>query len=156
MIQHYNDYIYRWQKHYHWYLWRNAQIFTPTSDAFGYNERSEIIFSRGDAEDAEYSYDEIGNLLKYHSSSITNQYVANNLNQYTAIKSTEPIHTAGHWVVNQRNFIEYEYYISGGVSIYEAGAVVVSETFDVMLSFMSFFESPDNEDGPIVEDIENE
>lgn len=25
----------------------------------------------------------------------------------------------------------------------------------VTLSFMSFFESPDNEDGPIVEDIEN-
>ena len=73
----------------------------------------------------------------------------------TAIKSTEAIHTAGHWVVNQRNFIEYEYYISGGVSIYEAGAVVASETFDVTLSFMSFFESPDNEDGPIVEDIGN-
>ena len=124
------------------------------SDVFTYNEHSEVIFSRGDAEDAEYSYDEIGNLLKYHSSYITNHYIANNLNQYTAIKSTEPIHTAGHWVVNQRNFIEY--YISGGVSIYEVGAVVVSETFDVMLSFMSFFESPDNEDGPIVEDIENE
>ena len=42
-----------------------------------------------------------------------------------------------------------------GVSIYEAGTVVASETFDVTLSFMSFFESPDNEDGPIVEDIEN-
>ena len=129
---------------------------SPTSDAFGYNERCEVVFSRGDAKNAEYSYNEIGNLVACSSASITNQYVANNLNQYTAIKSTEPIHTAGHWVVNQRNFIEYEYYISGGVSIYEAGAVVVSETFDVMLSFMSFFESPDNEDGPIMEDIENE
>ena len=85
MIQHYNDYIYRWQKHYHWYLWRNAQIFTPTSDAFGYNERSEVVFSRGDAEDAEYSYDEIGNLVACSSASITNQYVANNLNQYATI-----------------------------------------------------------------------
>ena len=56
------------------------------SDAFGYNERSEVIFSRGDAKNAEYSYDEIGNLLKHHSSaSITNQYVANNLNQYATI-----------------------------------------------------------------------
>ncbi len=38
----------------------------------------------------------------------------------------------------------------GGVG----GLLAVS--IDVMLSFMSFFESPDNEDGPIVEDIENE
>ena len=55
------------------------------SDAFGYNERSEVIFSRGDAEAAEYSYDEIGNLVACSSASITNQYVANNLNQYTTI-----------------------------------------------------------------------
>ena len=53
---------------------------SPTSDAFGYN-----IFSRGDAKDAEYSYDEIGNLVACSSASITYQYVANNLNQYTTI-----------------------------------------------------------------------
>ncbi len=55
------------------------------SDAFGYNERSEVVFSRGDAEDAEYSYDNIGNLVACSSASITYQYVANNLNQYTTI-----------------------------------------------------------------------
>ena len=55
---------------------------SPTSDVFGNNERSEVIFTRGDAE---YSYDEIGNLLKYHSASITNHYIANNLNQYATI-----------------------------------------------------------------------
>ena len=58
---------------------------TPTSDAFGYNERSEVVFSRGDAEDAEYSYDEIGNLVACSSASITNHYIANNLNQYATI-----------------------------------------------------------------------
>ena len=58
---------------------------SPTSDAFGYDERSEVIFSRGDAKNAEYSYDEIGNLLKYHSASITNHYIANNFNQYATI-----------------------------------------------------------------------
>ena len=60
---------------------------TRNSDVFGYNERSEVIFSRGDAEDAEaiYSYDNIGNLLKYSFLTITNFYAANNLNQYTSI-----------------------------------------------------------------------
>ena len=58
---------------------------TRNSDVFGYNERSEVIFSRGDAKNAEYSYDEIGNLVAYSSVSITNQYVANNLNQYATI-----------------------------------------------------------------------
>ena len=55
---------------------------SPTFNVFGYNERSEVIFSRGDAKNAEYSYDEIGNLVACSSASITNQYVANNLNQY--------------------------------------------------------------------------
>ncbi len=58
---------------------------SPTSDTFGYEERSEVIFSRGDAEDAEYFYDEIGNLVACSSASITYQYVANNFNQYTTI-----------------------------------------------------------------------
>ena len=55
---------------------------SPTFNVFGYKERSEVIFSRGDAKNAEYSYDEIGNLVACSSASITNQYVANNLNQY--------------------------------------------------------------------------
>ena len=57
----------------------------PVSDAFGYNERSEVIFSRRVAEDAEYSYNEIGNLVACSSASITNHYIANNLNQYATI-----------------------------------------------------------------------
>jgi hypothetical protein len=73
-----------------------------------------------------------------------------------AIKSTEPIHTVGHWVVNQRNFIEYQYHLSAGVSIYDAGIVVATETFDVTLSLISFFESPNNEEITIVEDVEYE
>ena len=58
---------------------------TRNSDTFGYEERSEVIFSRGDAKNAEYSYDEIGNLVACSSASITYQYVANNLNQYATI-----------------------------------------------------------------------
>ena len=45
--------------------------------------------------------------------------------------------------------------MTASVSTVEAGGVVATETFSTTLSFMSFFESPDNEDGPIVEDIEN-
>ena len=42
-----------------------------------------------------------------------------------------------------------------GVSIYEAGAVVASETFDVTLSFMSFFSSPTNDMETVDMEIEN-
>ena len=58
-------------------------------DAFGYNARSEVIFSRRAAENAEetYSYDEIGNLLSFAAPAVTNAYVANNLNQYVSIYS---------------------------------------------------------------------
>ena len=55
------------------------------TDTFGFNERGEVVFSRTGAEDAEYSYDEIGNLVACSSASITYQYVANNLNQYATI-----------------------------------------------------------------------
>ena len=63
----------------------------PTSrngDAFGYNERGEVVFSRRDAENAEesYLYDDIGNLLISALNTATNTYTANNLNQYTSIQ----------------------------------------------------------------------
>ena len=61
-------------------LMRNA-------DTFGYNARSEVVFSRRGAEGAEYaySYDDIGNLLLSTFNGTTNTYSANNLNQYTSI-----------------------------------------------------------------------
>ena len=55
------------------------------NDTFGYNSRGEVAFSRGDAKNAEYSYDHIGNLMSDFSVSITNVYTANNLNQYASI-----------------------------------------------------------------------
>ena len=50
---------------------------------------------------------------------------------------------------------EYEYYISGGVSIYEAAAVVASETFSTTLSAISFFSSPTNDMETVDMEIEN-
>ena len=64
----------------------------PTSrnaDTFGYNERGEVVCSRRDAGNAEenYEYDFIGNLLEASQcASMTNAYVANNLNQYSSIR----------------------------------------------------------------------
>ena len=58
---------------------------TRNSDLFGYNSRGEVVFSRGDAKNAEYLYDHIGNLMYDSSVSITNAYTANNLNQYASI-----------------------------------------------------------------------
>ncbi len=59
------------------------------ADSFGYNARSEVVFSRGGAENAEntYAYDHIGNLTLHESPAATNAYTANNLNQYTAISN---------------------------------------------------------------------
>ena len=59
------------------------------ADTFGYNGRSEVVFSRRGAENAEdeYSYDDIGNLLNSASgSAVTNSYTANELNQYTEVQ----------------------------------------------------------------------
>ena len=56
-------------------------------DAFGYNARGEVVFSRGDAENAEeaYAYDHIGNAVLAASGSVTNACAANALNQYASI-----------------------------------------------------------------------
>jgi RHS repeat-associated protein len=57
------------------------------SDTFGYNARSEVVFSHRGTENAEdgYAYDDIGNLLVSYIGANTNSYSANNLNQYTSI-----------------------------------------------------------------------
>ena len=61
-------------------------------DAFGYNARGEVVFSRGDAENAEeaYAYDPIGNAVLAASGGITNAYTANALNQYTQVGRAAP------------------------------------------------------------------
>ena len=57
---------------------------TRNGDAFGYNARGEVVFSRGDAENA-YAYDHIGNAVLAASGGVTNSYAANTLNQYASI-----------------------------------------------------------------------
>ena len=60
---------------------------TRNGDTFGYNARGEVVFSRGDAENAEeaYAYDHIGNAVLAANGGITNAYAANTLNQYASI-----------------------------------------------------------------------
>ena len=55
-------------------------------DTFGYNDRSEVVFSRRGAESAEdlYAYDGIGNLVSNSFGTITNIYFSNSRNQYTS------------------------------------------------------------------------
>jgi len=74
--------------------------YTELADAFGYNERGEVVFSRRDeypqseaspqsgcpsrgenAEEDEYSYDNIGNQTLFAESALTNAYTHNALNQ---------------------------------------------------------------------------
>ena len=64
-----------------------ARPVSRNGDAFGYNARGEVVFSRGDAENAEesYAYDHIGNAVLAASGGVTNAYAANTLNQYASI-----------------------------------------------------------------------
>ena len=65
---------------------------TRNADAFGYNARGEMVFSRGDAENAEgaYAYDHIGNAVLAASGGVTNACAANALNQYTQVGRAAP------------------------------------------------------------------
>ena len=60
---------------------------TRNGDTFAYSARGEVVFSRGDAENAEeaYAYDHIGNAVLAANGGITNAYTANALNQYASI-----------------------------------------------------------------------
>ena len=67
---------------------RRRALVSRDSDTFGYNARSEVVFSRGGAGNAEedlYAYDDIGNLQLAAFNAVTNTYTANNLNQYTLV-----------------------------------------------------------------------
>jgi RHS repeat-associated protein len=67
---------------------RRRALVSRDSDTFGYNARSEVVFSRGGAGNAEedlYAYDDIGNLQLAAFNAVTNSYTANNLNQYTLV-----------------------------------------------------------------------
>jgi len=62
------------------------------TDAYGYNDRNELIYSRRGAESAEiteyaYAYDDIGNRLSSLDLGTNRTYTANNLNQYTQISN---------------------------------------------------------------------
>ena len=74
-----------------------ARPVSRNGDAFGYNARGEVVFSRGDAENAEeaYAYDHIGNAVLAASGGVTNAYAANALNQYASIRraSVSPCET---------------------------------------------------------------
>ena len=69
-----------------------ARPVSRNGDAFGYNARGEVAFSRGDAESAEeaYAYDHIGNAVLAASGGVTNAYAANALNQYTQVGRAAP------------------------------------------------------------------
>lgn len=62
------------------------------TDAYGYNDRNELIYSRRGAESAEiteyaYAYDDIGNRLSSLDLGTNRTYTANSLNQYTQISN---------------------------------------------------------------------
>ncbi|MDQ8209457.1 RHS repeat-associated core domain-containing protein [Coraliomargarita sp. SDUM461003] len=73
-----------------------SEINTASTDDFTYNSRSEVTGSSNSVETATkwnptYSFDKIGNRIGSVGVS-PNAYTANELNQYTAIVSTNPVH----------------------------------------------------------------
>jgi len=72
---------------------RRRALVSRNNDAFGYNARSEVVFSRrgaGNAEEDLYAYDDIGNLQLAAFNAVTNTYTANNLNQRTLVGRVIP------------------------------------------------------------------
>jgi RHS repeat-associated protein len=75
-----------------------SEINTASTDDFIYNTRSEVTGSTNSVETATvwnptYSFDKIGN-RESSTGSFAASYTANELNQYTAIDSTNPVHDA--------------------------------------------------------------
>ena len=69
---------------------RSGTVMSETrTDAYGYNDRNELIYSRRRAESAEiteyaYAYDDIGNRLSSLDLGAEREYAANGLIQYTS------------------------------------------------------------------------
>ncbi len=104
------------------------------ADTFGYNERGEVVSSRGVTEDG-YAYDEIGNLLHSVANSTTNTYVSNGRNQYASIlrDSASPRETSYDLDGNMTQCGEWSYaYDSGSrlVSASSNGLVVAAFAYD--------------------------
>ena len=104
------------------------------ADTFGYNERGEVVSSRGVTEDG-YAYDEIGNLLHSVANSTTNTYVSNVRNQYASIlrDSASPRETSYDLDGNMTQCGEWSYaYDSGSrlVSASSNGLVVAAFAYD--------------------------
>jgi hypothetical protein len=54
-----------------------------------------------------------------------------------AVKGTQMIHTAGHWIVVD-NMVKYEFVFEGGLTWSEAGIVIGTEAFSTTMSGISF------------------
>ena len=61
-------------------------------DTFGYNARSEVVSATIGGNSETHAYDDIGNSLRATFNAVTNTFVANNLNQYTAISRNTLLH----------------------------------------------------------------
>ena len=91
-----------------------SEIHTASIDDFSYNTRSEVTGSTNSAETSvvwnpTYSFDKIGN-RESSTGAFAASYTANELNQYTAIDSTNPVHDAdgnltsdGSWTYTWNN-----------------------------------------------------
>ena len=70
---------------------------TRNGDTFGYNARSEVVVATIGGNSETHEYDNIGNSTRATFNAVTNMFVANNLNQYTAInRNTVPLWETSH------------------------------------------------------------
>ena len=70
---------------------------TRNGDVFGYNARNEVVAAMINGNSETHEYDNIGNSIRASFNVVTNTFVANKLNQYTAIKhNAAPLWEASH------------------------------------------------------------
>jgi len=66
-------------------------------DTFGYNARNEVVAATISGNSETHEYDDIGNSIRASFNAVTNTFVANNLNQYTAInRNMVPLWETSH------------------------------------------------------------
>ena len=61
--------------------WRDPRQMVLIPDAFGYNERGEVVLAQIGANSFTHAYDYIGNQTNFAANAATNTFTHNNLNQ---------------------------------------------------------------------------
>jgi RHS repeat-associated protein len=113
---------------------QSGSAITTSTDDFGYNSRSEVIRSTNSLQTAAawnptFDYDQIGNRQSSTGFQPVSAYTVNELNQYTAIDSTNPIHDLDGNLTSDGNWT-YTWNNENRLSTATNGTITIDFTYD--------------------------